>query len=144
MTAPTTSPAAVRQPPAAAGAVDATRTCGRGGTEVHALAGPSLVVVARRLTAIMGPSAVGATRGQVGNAIHWEAAILAARGTLLGVVVGVVVIRLPAQDALLPITVPWSLLSLIVVAGAVVGVLAALGPAWCAARIDVLRALEMS
>lgn len=90
--------------------------------------------------------AVGATRGQVGAAVRWEAAILAVLGTVVGVVVGTVVgavlIRLQAQDAPLPITVPYPLLALMVVVGGVLGVLAALGPARRAARLNVLSALR--
>ena len=89
--------------------------------------------------------AVGMTRRQTRRSVRWEAVIIALLGTALGIVVGVFFgwsISVTIRDAglgvfTLPVT-PLIVIALIAVVGAVI---AAIRPAWRAARLDVLRAI---
>jgi putative ABC transport system permease protein len=89
--------------------------------------------------------AVGMTRRQTRRSVRWEAVIIALLGTALGIVIGVffgwsisVTIRNAGLGAFtLPVT-PLIVIAVIAVAGAVI---AAIRPAWRAARLDVLRAV---
>jgi putative ABC transport system permease protein len=89
--------------------------------------------------------AVGMTRRQTRRSVRWEAVIIALLGTALGIVVGVFFgwsISVTIRDAglgvfTLPVA-PLIVITLIAVLGAV---LAAIRPAWRAARLDVLRAI---
>jgi putative ABC transport system permease protein len=85
------------------------------------------------------------TRHQTGSAIRWEAAIVALLGTGLGALLGVffgwalsVTLR---EDGLTDFNVPYTALIVIVLIGALGGVLAAVRPGWRAAHLDVLRAI---
>lgn len=90
--------------------------------------------------------AVGMTRGQLRSAVRWESVLIALLGTLLGLGVGTffawVFVRGLADEGLLStLVVPGGQLAVIVGVAAVSGVLAAIGPARRAARLDVLRAI---
>ena len=89
--------------------------------------------------------AVGMTRPQVRSAIRWESVMIALMGTLLGFVLAVagswgIVSAIPG-DRPIPLVVPPVQLTVIVVLASVAGVLAALGPARRAARLDILAAI---
>jgi putative ABC transport system permease protein len=89
--------------------------------------------------------AVGMSRPQVRRMIRIEAVIIAVFGALLGVVVGVIFgvalsIAIP-DDVINTVDVPWLTLVVMVVFAAILGVLAALYPAWRAGRLQILEAI---
>jgi putative ABC transport system permease protein len=89
--------------------------------------------------------AVGATRGQLRAIIRWESLIVALYGTAGGLALGL----LPGWALARAVTdgtfaAPVLQLAVIVVIGALAGVLAALRPAYRAGRLDVLRAVTAS
>ena len=90
--------------------------------------------------------AVGATRAQVRSAVRWEAGLIAAFGSLVGLGVGLflgwsLVFAVSQAVADATFVMPWGQLAIIVAAASVCGVLAALLPARRAARLDVLQAI---
>ncbi len=88
--------------------------------------------------------AVGMSRRQVRQMIRYEAVITALIGALLGAVLGVVFALLmsrPLADEGFVISIPIGTLIGLLVLAALFGVLAAIGPARRASRLDVLRAL---
>jgi putative ABC transport system permease protein len=91
--------------------------------------------------------AVGATRAQVRSAVRWEAALIAAFGSLVGLGVGLflgwsLVFAISRAVADATFVMPWGQLAVIVAAASACGVLAALLPARRAARLDVLQAVS--
>lgn len=90
--------------------------------------------------------AVGATRGQVRSAVRWEAALIAAFGSLVGLGVGLflgwsMVFAVSQAVADATFVMPWTQLVVVAVVASGCGVLAALLPARRAARLDVLQAI---
>ena len=90
--------------------------------------------------------AVGQTRAQMRSMVRWESVIVALYGTLAGVALGTflgwgVVRALAAQEGLGTLAVPTSQIVVVVLIGALAGVLAGLRPARRAARLDILEAL---
>ena len=89
--------------------------------------------------------AVGMTRPQVRSAIRWESVMIALMGTFLGFILAVAgawgIISAIEGDRPIPLAVPPVQLSVIVVLASVAGVLAAVGPARRAARLDILAAI---
>ncbi|HEY7605686.1 MAG TPA: FtsX-like permease family protein, partial [Actinomycetes bacterium] len=89
--------------------------------------------------------AVGATRRQLRSMIRWEAVIIAVLGAVLGLAVGVffgwTIVRALSSQGITEFTLPVGQLVAFVVAAALAGILAAVGPGRRAARIDVLRAI---
>jgi putative ABC transport system permease protein len=89
--------------------------------------------------------AVGMTRRQVRAVVRWEAVIVAVLGALLGAVLGLAfgaaLTRGLAEEGLTVLDIPGDRLGLYVVAAAFAGVLAAIGPARRAAKVDVLKAV---
>jgi putative ABC transport system permease protein len=89
--------------------------------------------------------AVGMTRHQTGSAIRWEAAIVATLGTALGALLGLFfgwAISVTLRDeGLTTFNIPVMSIAVIVVVGAIGGVLAAVRPGWRAAHLDVMRAI---
>ncbi len=89
--------------------------------------------------------AVGMTRGQLRATIRWEAVLVALMGTGLGLALGIgfsfVMTRALSGQGLDTFTLPIGQLAVLVALGAVVGVIAALRPAYRAGRIDVLKAI---
>ncbi len=76
--------------------------------------------------------------------IRYEAVITALIGALLGTVLGVVfalLVSRPLADEGFVISIPVGTLIILLVLAALAGVLAAIGPARRASRLDVLRAL---
>jgi putative ABC transport system permease protein len=88
--------------------------------------------------------AIGTSRRQVRSIVRQEAVITSLIGAVLGVVLGVLfalLISRPLADEGFTLTFPIGTLILLLVLAAVFGVIAAIGPARRAARLDVLRAL---
>ena len=86
--------------------------------------------------------AVGMTRRQVRAMVRWESLVISLVGALLAIVVGAQAGRLLAQSQsfIHGVTYPVMRLALFVLAGAVVGVVAAVIPARRAAATDILDA----
>jgi putative ABC transport system permease protein len=89
--------------------------------------------------------AIGMTRGQVRAMVRWESVVIstigAALGAVLGVGLGLALTRALAEQGLTELAVPGVQLGLYVVAAAIAGVVAAIGPARRASRVDVLKAV---
>jgi putative ABC transport system permease protein len=88
--------------------------------------------------------AVGMSRRQVRTMVRYEAVITALIGAILGMVLGVLMAALvsrPLADDGFTLSYPIPVLILLLALAALAGVLAAIGPARRASRIDVLRAL---
>lgn len=89
--------------------------------------------------------AIGMSRRQVRRVIRYEAVITALIGAILGLTLGVVfsiLISRPLADEGFSLTFPVGSLLLLLVLAALAGVLAAIGPARRASRLDVLEALS--
>ncbi len=89
--------------------------------------------------------AVGMTRGQVRAMVRWESAVIALIGALtgaaLGTGIGVALARMLRDEGVTAVSVPVPQVALFVGLAAVAGVVAAIGPARTAAKVDVLRAV---
>jgi putative ABC transport system permease protein len=89
--------------------------------------------------------AIGMTRGQVRAMVRWESVVISVIGAIigaaLGIGLGVALTRALADEGIEKIAVPGVQLALYVLAAAVAGVLAAIGPARRASKVDVLRAV---
>ncbi|MDP9384596.1 MAG: ABC transporter permease [Actinomycetota bacterium] len=89
--------------------------------------------------------AVGTSRRQVRRIVRGEAVITAVMGAVLGVAIGVlfgVLVSRPLESEGFVLALPLGTLAVLVVLGAVAGVLAAIAPARRASRVDVLQALQ--
>ncbi len=88
--------------------------------------------------------AVGMSRRQVRRLIRYEAVITALIGAVLGMVLGMIfaaLMSVPLEDEGFSLSFPvGQLIALLVLAG-LAGVLAAIGPARRASKLDVLEAL---
>jgi putative ABC transport system permease protein len=91
--------------------------------------------------------AVGATRTQVRTVVRRESVLMSVLGALtgigLGTASGVALSRALADQGVSSVEVPMATLVGYLVVAAVVGVLAAVGPARRASRVDVLRAITV-
>ena len=89
--------------------------------------------------------AVGMTRGQVRSMVRWESVAIsvlgAVMGSALGIGLGLALTRSLANEGIDQIAVPGVQLALYVLAAAVAGVVAAIGPARRASKVDVLKAV---
>jgi putative ABC transport system permease protein len=88
--------------------------------------------------------AIGTSRRQVRRTVRYESAITAMIGAVLGIVLGTVfafAVTQPLADEGFAFSLPVGTLAGLLVLAALAGVLAAIGPARRASRIDVLRAL---
>jgi putative ABC transport system permease protein len=85
--------------------------------------------------------AIGMDREQVRSMIRWEAILLAAVGTTIGLALGAFLGWAVSRDLDLTATIPVGQLALFAAAAITVGVLAATLPARRAARVDLLRAI---
>ncbi len=88
--------------------------------------------------------AVGMSRRQVRRSVRYEAVITALIGAALGLVLGVlfaVLVSRPLADEGFTLSIPIGTLIGLMVLAALAGVLAAIGPARRASRLDVLEAL---
>ena len=90
--------------------------------------------------------AVGMTRRQVRQMVRWEALIIAVFGALLGILIGSAigfgVVTSLADDGLGSFALPAGQLVIWLVVAAVAGLIASVGPARKAARLDVLKAIS--
>lgn len=90
--------------------------------------------------------AVGTGRGQVRRVVRIEALIIALFGAFLGVglglLFGVTIQQTLADDGITELGIPWTLIAVVLVVSALVGVLAAIIPARRAANLDVLAAIS--
>jgi putative ABC transport system permease protein len=89
--------------------------------------------------------AVGMTRGQVRAMVRWESVVIsligATTGAGLGIGLGVALSQSLRNDGIRAISVPVQQVLLYVLLAGVAGVLAAVGPARSAAKVDVLKAV---
>ncbi|MFC5730843.1 MULTISPECIES: FtsX-like permease family protein [Nocardioides] len=89
--------------------------------------------------------AVGATRRQVRTVVRRESVLMAVLGALtgiaLGTVSGVALSRALAAEGITTVAVPTGTLAVYLVIAAAIGVLAAIGPARRASKVDVLQAI---
>jgi putative ABC transport system permease protein len=88
--------------------------------------------------------ALGTSRRQVRRVVRYEAVITALIGAVLGGVLGVVfavIASRPLADEGFTLSIPYGTLIALLVLSAIAGVLAAIGPARRASRLDVLEAL---
>ena len=89
--------------------------------------------------------AVGMTRGQVRAMVRWESAVIAligaVTGAALGTGIGLALARVLRDEGITRTSVPLGQVALFVALAAVAGVVAAIGPARTAAKVDVLRAV---
>jgi putative ABC transport system permease protein len=89
--------------------------------------------------------AVGMTRAQVRSMVRFESVVISLIGAGVGAALGIGLGSALAQslkgDGITEVAIPSTQVALYVVAAAVAGVLAAVGPARSAAKVDVLRAV---
>ncbi len=88
--------------------------------------------------------AVGTSRRQVRKIVRYEAVITAMIGAVLGAVLGVVfavIVSRPLADEGFVLSIPFGQLIIMLVLAGVAGVIAAIGPARRASKMDVLEAL---
>jgi putative ABC transport system permease protein len=90
--------------------------------------------------------AVGMSRRQVRSMVRIEASVTAVFGALLGVTMGTglgfALVRSLEDDGLASFTIPFGQLGVWVTLAALAGVIAAIGPARKASRLDILRAIS--
>jgi putative ABC transport system permease protein len=89
--------------------------------------------------------AVGMSRRQLRSTVRWESVIISLLGTLLGLVIGLffgwAVVEALKDQGITEFAPPGGQLLLVFIIGGFAGVLAAIGPARRAAKLDVLRAV---
>ena len=88
--------------------------------------------------------AVGISRRQVRRIVRYESVITALIGAVLGSVLGVVfaiVVSRPLADEGFTLSIPVGTLIVLLVLAVIAGIVAAIGPARRASRLDVLEAL---
>ena len=92
--------------------------------------------------------AVGMTQSQVRTTVRWESVITSLLGAVLGIVLGLalgwVVVFSLRDQGLTSFQIPVGTTIAIMVLSFIVGVLAAVYPAWRATKVDVLEALTTS
>ena len=90
--------------------------------------------------------AVGMTRSQVRTTVRWESVITSLLGAVLGILLGIglgwVIVYALRDQGLTSFQIPVSSTIFIMVMSFVVGVLAAVYPAWRATKVDMLDALN--
>ena len=89
--------------------------------------------------------AVGMTRAQVRAMVRWESVVISLIGALsgagLGIGIGLALSQALKDEGIKAISIPGPQIALYVALAAVAGVVAALGPARSAAKVDVLKAV---
>ena len=89
--------------------------------------------------------AVGMTRAQVRTTVRWESVITsllgAVSGVVLGVVIGVVVVAALSDEGDIAFRLPVQETMWIVVISFILGVIAAVYPAWRATRVNIVEAI---
>jgi putative ABC transport system permease protein len=92
--------------------------------------------------------AVGMSRKQLRHTVIGESMIIAVFGTAIGLTIGIIfsfalsVVISADSPGIFKYTLPVNQLVIITLVAALAGVLAALGPAWRASRLDVLKAVS--
>jgi putative ABC transport system permease protein len=90
--------------------------------------------------------AVGMTRSQTWGTVTWESVITSLYGAVTGVVLGIgmgaLLIGVLADDGISAFTLPIGGTIVILVISFVIGVLAAIYPAWRATRTDIMQAIS--
>ncbi|WP_243713450.1 FtsX-like permease family protein [Actinomadura sp. 6K520] len=90
--------------------------------------------------------AIGISRRQLRRMIRLESIMIAVFGAVLGMGIGIAfgaaLQNALADDGLGVLSIPYGTLAVYLVVAAVIGVLAALWPAWRAGRMDVLKAIS--
>ena len=89
--------------------------------------------------------AVGMTKGQVRAMVRWESVVISLIGALsgaaLGIGIGLAMSQALKDEGIKAISIPVPQVTMYVVLAAVAGVLAAIGPARSASKVDVLKAV---
>jgi len=89
--------------------------------------------------------AVGMTKGQVRTTVRWESVITSLLGAVVGILLGIglgwVIVFALRDQGLTTFSLPVGSTILIMIMSFVVGVLAAIYPAWRATRVNILEAL---
>jgi putative ABC transport system permease protein len=88
--------------------------------------------------------AIGTAKKQVRRMVWMEAAITSLIGAVLGAALGAllaILMSVPLADEGFALRIPWVTLVVLLVLAAIAGVVASIGPARRASRVDVLRAL---
>ncbi|WP_027863115.1 ABC transporter permease [Marmoricola sp. URHB0036] len=89
--------------------------------------------------------AVGMTKSQVRAMVRWESVVISLIGALsgaaLGIGIGLAMSQALKDEGIKAISIPVPQVTMYVVLAAVAGVIAAIGPARSASRVDVLRAV---
>jgi putative ABC transport system permease protein len=89
--------------------------------------------------------AVGMTRSQVRAMVRWESAVIsligAVAGAGLGIGIGLALSQILKDEGIKAISIPVGQIAVYVAVAAVAGIVAALGPARSAAKVDVLKAV---
>jgi putative ABC transport system permease protein len=89
--------------------------------------------------------AVGMTRSQVRTTVRWESVITsllgAVAGVVLGIVMGIVVVAALSGDSGIGFSLPVGSTITIVIISFVLGVVAAIYPAWRATKVNVVEAI---
>jgi putative ABC transport system permease protein len=85
------------------------------------------------------------SRAQVRTTVRWESVIIALFGTLLGLIIGIffgwALVNALASEGLNVLSLPPGRLIVLVILGALVGILAAWWPARRASKLDILDAI---
>ena len=89
--------------------------------------------------------AMGMTRNQLRSSVRWEATIVALMGTVIGIALGIglsyVMVRALKSQGITEFAVPVGGIVVVVIFGAVLGVMASIFPARRAAKLNVLDAI---
>ena len=89
--------------------------------------------------------AVGMTRGQVRAMVRWESVVISLIGALtgaaLGIGIGLAMSQALKDEGIKAISIPVPQVTMYIVLAAVAGVLAAIGPARSASKVNVLKAV---
>ena len=89
--------------------------------------------------------AVGMTKSQVRAMVRWESVVISLIGALsgaaLGIGIGLALSQALKDEGIKAISIPVPQVTMYVVLAAVAGVLAAIGPARSASKVDVLKAV---
>ena len=89
--------------------------------------------------------AVGMTRGQVRAMVRWESAVIsligAVSGAIIGIGIGLALSQVLKDEGIKSVSVPVVQIVIYLAVAAAAGVLAAVGPARSAAKVDLLKAV---
>jgi putative ABC transport system permease protein len=89
--------------------------------------------------------AIGTSRSQVRRMVRYESVINAMLGTVVGAVIGVILASAAVEalkDEGLVLSIPLALPIVVLIAALILGVVAAIGPARRASRLDVIESLQ--